>query len=119
MRKIIVLLAMLLTFCTTGCLFKIMEDFSEPFGYVFFFKNDSSEDLYVEIVYKSTKKTIGKQLNIGEERFFLGDTYQAGADNIGAIYLYSDSTKSNLIYYESIYVNDQTEIRIIRHWEKT
>ena len=118
MKKINILLAILLTLCTTGCIFKIMEDFSEHFGYVFFLKNDSPEDLYVEIVFQTV--TSERQLNIGEEQFFFRNTYQAAPDDIGAIYLYSDSTKNDLIYYESIFVNDHTEeIRIIKHWEKT
>ncbi|MBO7522312.1 MAG: hypothetical protein J6T30_00465 [Bacteroidales bacterium] len=115
MRKINILLAILLTLCTTGCIFKIMEDFSEPTGYVFFFKNDSSKDLYVEIVRKSTKDTIEKQLNIGEERFFLGRICRRGVrgSDIYAIFLYSDSTKNELIYFESLYDTDHSERKII------
>ena len=114
MRKINILLTLLLTLCTTGCIFK-MEDFAEHTGCVFFFKNDSSKDLYVEIVRESTKETIGQQLDIGEERFILGRICRRGdrGSDIEALYLYSDSTKNNLIYYETRYIKDYTERRIL------
>ena len=121
MKKIKILLALLLTLCFTGCIFK-MEDFGKRNGYTFFFINESSEDLYVEIVWGSTKETIEQQLDKGEEKFFGGNICREYIRifDINAIHLYSDSTKSDLIYYETL--NDKkTEKRILflYNWDET
>ena len=69
--------------------------------------------------------TIGQQLKKGEERLFDSNTCRKGVrvSNINAIYLYSDSTKSDMIYYESRYLNNlSTEkniINISKRWKET